>query len=70
MDEQRCPYCVERNGFKLLDKRQSHLICVKCGHVVMRDQPEFLCPCPKCVDMRRPLESLRIRQQEARRKRA
>ena len=37
-------------GFKLLASRQSRLICDRCGHVVVPDQPEFECPCQKCVD--------------------
>ena len=48
VDEIRCPYCVERDNFKVLTPRDAQLICMKCGHVVVLDRVDYKCHCRKC----------------------
>jgi len=43
MKQVRCPYCVEENGFKVMTPRDTHLICLNCGHVVVPDRPTYRC---------------------------
>ena len=47
----RCPYCVERTEFKLMNPRvgaAGRYLCYSCGHVAMPSDPEFQCLCAKC----------------------
>jgi hypothetical protein len=62
VDPQRCPYCVEGNGFKPMTQWGDHLLCEKCGHLAMPDRDDFQCYCPKCEEVRRPLGVIRVRQ--------
>jgi len=48
MDQVRCPFCVEGNEFKVMGSRVTHLVCDRCGHVVIPDSPTYECSCPKC----------------------
>ena len=47
----RCPYCAEGKQFKLMLNRDSDecYLCASCGHLWMPQQPEFKCPCSKCI---------------------
>lgn len=53
MKEIRCPYCIEKNGFKVMARRETHLICEKCGHKVVPDRPTFRCSCANCEELNR-----------------
>lgn len=55
MDVVRCPYCVEGDGFKEMAPRSAFLLCRKCGHVVVPDDPKYVCSCPKCIELNRPI---------------
>jgi len=48
MDPIRCPYCVDKNHFRIMTPRPAHLICEKCGHIVVLSNPTCECPCPRC----------------------
>jgi DNA-directed RNA polymerase subunit RPC12/RpoP len=58
-DAIQCPYCVEGNGFKVMTERaDGHwFLCTHCGHVVIPEQPTYLCNCSHCAAMSRPLVS-------------
>jgi hypothetical protein len=49
VDEIRCPYCVEGDQFKVMTVRETHLVCLKCGHVVMLDSADYECQSRKCL---------------------
>jgi len=52
----RCPYCVEHGEFKVMiaNHHGDWLICARCGHLAVVQDPEFKCTCAKCVhSMRR-----------------
>jgi DNA-directed RNA polymerase subunit RPC12/RpoP len=56
----RCPYCTDRNDFKLmvghLDGRH---ICARCGHLIRLDDATFVCTCSKCLELNRPLHRIK-----------
>ena len=49
LDEIRCPYCIEGDNFKVMTACETHLVCIKCGHVVALDRADYECHCPKCL---------------------
>jgi DNA-directed RNA polymerase subunit RPC12/RpoP len=49
VDEIRCPYCIEGDHFKVMTPRETHLVCLKCGHVVVLDRTDYDCQCRKCL---------------------
>jgi hypothetical protein len=57
----RCPYCTDRNDFKLmvghLDGRH---ICARCGHLVRLNEATFVCSCFKCLELNRPLRMIKL----------
>jgi len=55
MHDVRCPYCVEGDGFKVMTPRDTELVCLKCGHVIVPDIPIYVCTCQKCIDLNRPI---------------
>jgi hypothetical protein len=57
MNRERCPYCVEGNGFKLMTYRDDHYICLRCGHIIHRDNPRYVCHCLKCEQLNRRVAS-------------
>jgi len=57
MYEVRCPYCVEGDEFKVMTPQEDHLVCFKCGHVVVPDIPIYVCSCQKCVQLNRPTKA-------------
>jgi len=56
MENVRCPYCVEKDGFKPMIRNQIYLVCSSCGHTVIPDQPEYHCICEKCKGMAGEIE--------------
>jgi len=50
----RCPYCVDGEGFKIMTRHDTHLVCERCGHKVVPGLPAFECLCPKCQKLYRP----------------
>lgn len=60
MDDIRCPFCVEGNAFKLMTGIASgRFICDRCGHVAQPLDERFICTCPNCRQLNRPLSSER-----------
>src|SRR5579864_2626748 len=53
MQNERCPYCVQGDDFKLMLWFNGYFICTWCGHKIIPARPDFQCPCPKCQDLRR-----------------
>jgi len=45
-----------------MEVRETHLICLKCGHVVILTNPKYQCSCGKCVAMRQGLAEEFLRQ--------
>jgi len=52
-DPIRCPYCVDRDEFKIMIMRPTHFVCEKCGHIAVPTNPTYECPCPKCKQLKR-----------------
>jgi hypothetical protein len=48
-----CPYCILADDFRPMLQRPGWIICERCGHVVIPDDPEFRCSCPKCLELHR-----------------
>jgi hypothetical protein len=51
----RCPYCFERNGFKVMIAHGSGcewFMCASCGHLALLGNPLFVCTRAKCVGLR------------------
>jgi hypothetical protein len=48
----RCPYCIQDGNFKVMKRRLEGrwFICEGCSHVVMPENPNFVCQCQKCVE--------------------
>jgi hypothetical protein len=47
-----CPYCIV--DAKFLPMRmvsEGRMICGHCGHIVLRGDWKFRCPCTKCVEI-------------------
>lgn len=50
----RCPYCIEGDNFKqMIGHLDGRHICARCGHVVRVDEPDYVCNCPKCLELNR-----------------
>jgi len=51
----RCPYCVDDGEFKVMSANDygDWLICARCGHLVVVEDPEFECTCAKCAELTR-----------------
>jgi hypothetical protein len=45
----RCPYCSQAPDFGPMLQRPDWIICEKCGHVVIHDEPDFKCSCRNCL---------------------
>lgn len=55
MDEVRCPYCVEGNGFKVMVPYGHRFLCMTCDHVANPSSSDahFLhCDCLRCIECR------------------
>ena len=51
-ENERCPYCILDGTFLLMRKlAKERLICGHCGHIVIRGDGTFKCPCVKCVEI-------------------
>ena len=50
-----CPYCVEAASFKAMAPRANGkwFLCASCDHVVIPDNPDFVCRCSRCVQLER-----------------
>ena len=47
-----CPYCIIDEKFLPMRRvAEGRLICGHCGHIVVRDDRKFRCPCAKCVEI-------------------
>jgi hypothetical protein len=47
-----CPYCIVDEKFLPMRMfSEGQLICGHCGHIVVRDDRKFRCPCAKCVEI-------------------
>jgi hypothetical protein len=49
----RCPYCVDGDNFKILTARSGGkwFLCSECGHLVMPQNPAYICKCARCVEL-------------------
>jgi hypothetical protein len=60
MDDVRCPYCIEGDGFRpMVGHIDGRFICAKCGHILRLEDQHFLCPCAKCRELNRPRPAIR-----------
>ena len=55
MHNNRCPYCVDGNEFKLMAQRMQgsrtvFFLCKKCRHIAKPGDETFDCPCAKCCE--------------------
>jgi hypothetical protein len=52
----RCPYCVLGDDFRQMFPLPPGglLACLRCGHTTKPDDPDFICSCPKCTELRAP----------------
>lgn len=50
-----CPYCIEEADFRTMAARAKGkwFLCVSCDHVVIPDNPDFVCRCSRCVQLER-----------------
>jgi len=50
----RCPYCVLGDHFRpMVHRPGGWLICEKCLHMAMPEEPKFNCSCKKCRKLSR-----------------
>lgn len=50
----RCPYCVQGNEFRPMQRRETdEFVCPKCGHVANPDDHYMKCQCERCREMNR-----------------
>jgi hypothetical protein len=45
----RCPYCILASDVRAMLQSPDWIICEKCGHVVIPDDPDFRCSCRNCL---------------------
>jgi hypothetical protein len=47
--QERCPYCIERDEFRLMFRTpRGWIACQTCGHIIIPEEPDFKCLCRKC----------------------
>ncbi len=49
----RCPYCVLGDQLRPMLQWPTWFICEQCGHVAVPEDPDFKCPCGKCLRLNR-----------------
>lgn len=53
MDQVRCRYCIEGDGFlSMVAHLDGRYICKRCGHIEMPDAA-FECTCGSCGEVKR-----------------
>ena len=51
-DDPRCPYCIDRDAFRLLTPAGNVFRCSRCDHMWKPANVLFLCRCENCEKMR------------------
>lgn len=61
----RCPYCVEKEGFRPMkvQGKGDWLICDICGHLALPSNPLFKCTCSKCVALHGDVQDSNTRKE-------